>query len=137
MQILSAHGVPLKIIARTMHVTERALRRACREQLVNGAEYVKAAVGAAVVRSALAGNFGAQRFWLERWGGPEWKATAAPDLASVAPVGGGLTVIVRNALPDVVYDDAPEIEGGIEEAEPGAATELLIGSNGKGNGRGY
>lgn len=103
-QVLKANGNSHKTIARAMGINRDTLEIHYREQLNHGHEQVKASVGAAVVRMAMAGNISAARFWLACHGGPEWKARVEEEGYS----GGQTTIIIKGGLPKIEHDDEPE-----------------------------
>jgi hypothetical protein len=80
---MAANRVPQHIIARNVlrhrndldGIDEKTLRRVFRRELDEGYARTVASMGVAVVRSGLAGNVAAQRYWLETHGGDEWKRT--------------------------------------------------------------
>ena len=74
--VLSANGNAIDVIAKVMRISERSLRKYCRQEIAEGRTHVKARIGAAVVREAMAGNVAAQRYWLVTHGGPEWQMPA-------------------------------------------------------------
>lgn len=129
-QVLSAHGVAQRIIAKSLGIDTGTLRRAFKEELRHGFDYVKAAMGAAVVKAGLGGNVTAQRYWLSCWGGPEWRVPAGADPNAPAPDAhsGNTTIIIKGGLPPVVYH---------EEEDPETAMVNLVKANGHGtNGSG-
>jgi hypothetical protein len=71
--LLRAGRNDIGTIARVIGGTRTTLRKACGEELKHGFEMVKAHISATLVRSALAGNVLAQRYWLATHGGPEWR----------------------------------------------------------------
>ena len=81
-QVLKANGNPQKVIALVIGVSEDTLVKHYRTELEHGRAQVKAMVGAAVVKSALRGNIGAQRYWLACFGGAEWKHKDLEDGAT-------------------------------------------------------
>jgi len=72
-QVMRANGDTLAIIARNIGIDEKTLRKHFKDELADGHAQVVAAVGASVVKAALAGNIYAAKYWLSTHGGPEWK----------------------------------------------------------------
>lgn len=85
-RILAANGVPQKTIALEIGTTLDVMRHQYRDELDDGYDRTKAAIGVVVVRKALAGDLGAAKFWLLTRGGAEWRPTpeAAQALAAAA-----------------------------------------------------
>jgi len=71
--VLAANGNAHDVISKVIKISEKTLRKYCKAELAEGRLHVKARIGAAVVREALAGNVAAQRYWLVTHGGPEWQ----------------------------------------------------------------
>lgn len=76
-RVLRANGNAVRVIASLVGsgIDAKTLRKHFRDELREGKEHVVAAVGAAVVKAALAGNMFAARYWLATHGGPEWRVT--------------------------------------------------------------
>lgn len=114
-QVLQAHGVPQRIMAQNISrgpgqqgIDVKTLRKVFKRELADGFEQVKAAIGSAVVKSALGGSVAAQKYWLYCFGGPEWKPTQSPDLPPGASGAGGTTIIIRGGMSAAVLDAKPE-----------------------------
>lgn len=90
-KILRGAGVPLRLIARCIGCDVKTLRKAFKDELRDGEMEVEAAMGVAIVRAGLAGNWMAARYWLATHGGPQWRVTEArligalPDAPPVNP----------------------------------------------------
>jgi hypothetical protein len=133
-QVLHAHGIPLAAIARNVkddgqRIDVKTLKKAFKEELSTAKLQVKAAIIAALVRSATQGNVTAQRYWLLTQGGPEWK-NPWNDRDGEAPITAGAgetgtTIIIKGGLPPIDYN-APILEH--EDIVPRS-------TNGSGNGR--
>jgi hypothetical protein len=78
-QVLKANGNTHRVIALVIGIDVNTLMKHYRDELDNGFAQVKAMVGAAVVKSALGGNIGAQRYWLACFGGPQWRHKGVID----------------------------------------------------------
>jgi len=100
-QVLKANGNPHEVIAMVIGISADTLAKHYRKQLDDGKAQVKAMMGAAVVKSGLGGNIGAQRYWLACFGGPEWKVPKE----EVSGGGGETTIIVRGGIASVKKDD--------------------------------
>src|ERR1700733_1966768 len=129
-QVLHAHGIPHKIIALNIDtnddgiadgIDQKTLRKVFRKELSTAVLQLKSAMIAAVVKNALGGNFGAQKYWLSLDGGPEWKLAQGMD--GEMPNSGATTIIIEGGLPPMGRHGADE-----DEDETPAPT------NGKGNG---
>jgi hypothetical protein len=132
-QVLHAHGIPHKTIAANIDtdndgiadgVSVKTLRKVFRKELDGAVLQLKAAMIAAVVKNALGGNFGAQKYWLSLYGGPEWKLTQGID--GEMPNTGATTIIIEGGLPPMAYRSA--------EADADDENETPAPTNGKGNG---
>jgi hypothetical protein len=66
------NGIPVETIAKIVGCHRITLNKTCRRELDIGSEQVKAAMGIAVVRAGLAGDWRASISWLSRFGGSEW-----------------------------------------------------------------
>jgi hypothetical protein len=80
-QVLVSNGNGERVIARVIGIDRTTLRKHFKDELRNGRDQVVAAVGATVVRSALAGNMFAAKYWLATHGGPEWRYTEGRTIA--------------------------------------------------------
>jgi hypothetical protein len=74
-QLLRSNGIPQRTIAANIGCDVGTLRKHFRVELADCFEQVVAAVGAALVRAALAGNVLAAKYWLSTRCGPEWRIT--------------------------------------------------------------
>ena len=72
-RVLISNGVPHDIIAEMLNISPPTFKKHYRVECRTGFERVKALIGTAVVRSAMNGNVGAQKYWLGTHGGPEWR----------------------------------------------------------------
>jgi hypothetical protein len=72
-EMLRANGVDIGVIAKVLRISPSTLHRYYGAELRDGHEMVKAKIGAALVKAALAGNVSAIRTWLIMKGGPEWR----------------------------------------------------------------
>lgn len=131
--ILHAHGFSIEFMRRKVqHTGERmsvaTFKRAFRNELRDAHSEVKANMIGAVVRAGLKGNVGAQRYWLQTQGGPEWRVSWSGDPDAPPPSGitQGTTIIVQGGLAPVVYQDDP---AGQADASP-------LNGSGKPNGKG-
>lgn len=100
-QVLKANRNTLEVIAMAVGISDVTLLKYYRKELDEGAERVRSMVEAAVVKSALSGNVGAQRFWLWGHGGPEWRMQREENDTAFANGGGQTTIIVRGGLASV------------------------------------
>lgn len=130
-QVLRSHGVPMTIIAANITfdgigIDVKTLKKAFPSELKTGFEQVKSAIGAAVVKSALAGNVAAQKYWLMCWGGPEWRPPANISDETPGNVSGATTIIIKGGLPEIVHPVTEDAAGEPEHMNGGA----------KGNGAG-
>jgi hypothetical protein len=109
-QVMRANGDSLPIIARTIGVSEKTLRRHYKVELADGHAQVVAAIGGSVVRQALAGNMIAARFWLSCHGGDRWKVVERREIGGlegappIAVEGSGVVTVY---LPDNGRDREP------------------------------
>jgi len=110
---LHAHGFSLRFIAKKVGIDVTTLRKAFREDLRQAHEEIKAAMVASLLRSANGGAWGAAKYWLMCFGGPEWKPPReAEDVLPPGANAGNTTIVIRGGLPPQVYTDAgPDIEG--------------------------
>lgn len=109
-RVLVRNGNAEHVIARSIGIERTTLRKYFREELRHGREQVTAAIGAAVVRSALAGNTHAARFWLACHGGPTWRYTEGRTIAGdpdAPPVRVALDVSAMTE--DEIRDELAEI----------------------------
>jgi hypothetical protein len=61
-QVMRANGDALPIIARTIGIDVKTLRKHLKVELADGHAQVRAAIGGSVVRAALAGNMHAAKY---------------------------------------------------------------------------
>lgn len=112
-QILRANGVPINVIAKNVHWTDedqrsgigidaKTLRKYFKEQLDDGFEMVKAAMGASLVREGLKGNVGALRYWLATQGGEQWRQTERREIGFTPPADGQANTIPLLVLQPVL-----------------------------------
>lgn len=90
-------------IARTVGIDMKTLNKHFRTELAEGKATVVAAIGASVVKAALAGNLFAARYWLSCFGGPQWRVTEdrrIGGLPDTPPIPVGLDAKVVVYLPD-------------------------------------
>jgi hypothetical protein len=107
--VLRSNGVDVAVIASILKIAPHTLRKYFRTELRDGFEQIKARIGLALVRSALAGNVAAARYWLITHGGPEWRMPKDAVLANVED-----EVVVHFFMPPN-HRDEPEPD------EPGPA----------------
>ena len=125
-QVLRSHGVPMTVIASNITLDGRGidvktLKKAFAVELRTGFEQVKAAIGASVVKSALAGNVAAQKYWLMCWGGPEWRPPViAPGDEVPGAAHGATTIIIKGGLPEIVHPAMPGEEADEERKTNGS-----------------
>jgi hypothetical protein len=102
-QVMRADGDSLPIIARTIGISEKTLRRHYKTELEDGHAQVVAAIGAAVVKQALAGNMVAARFSASCHGGERWKVVERREIGGLEgapPIAMEASGVVRVYLPD-------------------------------------
>lgn len=81
-QVLAANNITQAVIASLLKIHVRTLSKYFSKELAGGWEQTNARVGYALVKEALKGNVGAQKYWLQTHGGKEWripKEAEAPD----------------------------------------------------------
>jgi hypothetical protein len=71
--VLHAHGIGLRVIAKTIGCDVNTLRKYFREELRDARLHVEAAMGAAIIAAANRGAWGAAKYWLTCFGGPQWR----------------------------------------------------------------
>ena len=135
--VLHRHGISHSVISKYVNranggIDQKTLRKAFRRELNEAVERVKANMIAALVRSAMNGNVSAQRYWLARFGGPEWQVPDPPDpddpdippgtvpAGAIEEAGGGIVVTIIGGLPQRPNGSPPTLEA---QAEPGDSTE--------------
>jgi hypothetical protein len=102
--------VTIADISVAIAVHERTLKRHFAVELATGQIHVKARVSAALVRSALQGNLGAAAFFLNRFGGPEWRLPPREIGAIMRGVPlPNTTIIVRGGLAGDLQDAVVEV----------------------------
>lgn len=122
-RVLVANGISYTIIANIFEIDLKTLKKYYRAELTLGFERVKAAIGAAVVKSALAGNVAAQKFWLlthchDEWKLPKIDAETAAMLGDVDPDDPWVIMMPENGRDKPEREEQPEpvtIEGAIED----------------------
>lgn len=76
-QVMHAHGIPHRIIAKVIGCTANTLRKHYRDDLRDASLQVEASMGAVIVSAARNGAWGAAKYWLmthskdPRWRTPE------------------------------------------------------------------
>ena len=80
--VLAGNGVSQVVMAKLLRISKRTLQKAFKEELADAHDYIKAQMGASLVREGLAGNVAALRYWLGTHGGPEWRI---PKESSLMP----------------------------------------------------
>lgn len=76
-QVMHAHGISHRIIAKTIGCNPKTLRKHYREELRDAHEQIEASMGAVIVAAARNGKWGAAKYWLQchsddkRWRTPE------------------------------------------------------------------
>jgi hypothetical protein len=118
-QVLKANGNTLKVISMVIGISDETLMKHYRKELDSGFAQVKSMMGAAVVKSGLAGNIGAQRYWLACFGGPEWRAPRDTDDATLQ-AGGNTTIIIKGGLASVQQQEPAQSNG--HDTSDGTAT---------------
>jgi hypothetical protein len=78
---MSSNGDTAATVCRSY---EKTLRKYFAVELATGRAQVRAAIGASIVRQALAGNINAARYWLSTHGGPEWREIGGFDVAPIS-----------------------------------------------------
>lgn len=63
-RVLAANGIAQRIIADNVGIPIATLKRHYKKELTDGLERVEAAMGAAIVKAAMNGNWGAAKYWL-------------------------------------------------------------------------
>jgi hypothetical protein len=151
--VLHRHGISQKVIAQYVNreqggIDQKTLRKVFRRELNDAVERVKANMIAALVRSALNGNVSAQKFWLARFGGPEWRAPdyrdddddlppgTVPAGALEEAGGGGMVITIIGGLPPRANGSAPTLEGKVETETEDGDTHVSTNGSGKTNGSG-
>jgi hypothetical protein len=121
--VLRGNGDGNAAIARAIGISEPTLYRYYKQELTTAHADLKARMGAALVRQALAGNINALKFWLATHGGADWRV---PKEDAEALARASLTN--DDAEPVQIYmpsngrdepdieDDGPLIEGEISDA---------------------
>jgi AcrR family transcriptional regulator len=121
--VLKGNGESLPAIARAIGISEPTLNKYYKGELVSAHADLKARMGAALVRQALAGNINALKFWLATHGGADWRvpkedaeamARALGNDSDIEPVQIYMPSNGRDE-PDI-EDDGPLIEGEISDA---------------------
>ena len=79
-QVLKSNGVGERVIAANVGCDTKTLRKHFKAELTDGRLQVKAAIGVALVRAALAGNVAAAKYWLSTHGGPEWRISERREI---------------------------------------------------------
>lgn len=128
-RVLIANGVAHSIIAEMLGISLNTFKKHYKAERKTGFERVKAAIGAAVVRSAMSGNIAAQKYWLGTHGGPEWRVPKEEQGGElIDPVTGNLIenrgedpwviMMPENGRdkPDPDLETGPVIDGTIDEA---------------------
>jgi hypothetical protein len=104
-RVLVSNGNGMGVIAQLIGRDPKTIRRAFRDELRNGREFVVAQMGAALVRAGMGGNVFALRYWLATHGGPEWRESRHIEVADAPSMVNGR---------DVRDMSAAEIEAEIE-----------------------
>jgi hypothetical protein len=124
-QVMHAHGIPHRIIAKLVGCAPNTLRKHYREELRDAHLHVEAAMGAAIVAAARNGVWGAAKYWLlcnsddPRWRKPEPHSLAGdPD----APP-------IRVELADMTDDDIRREIDDIAERQRTAAETRAVASS--------
>jgi len=97
-QVLAANGISHHVIARNIGCDRNTLRRHFKDELKHGKDQVEAALGAAIVKAGMNGNWGAAKYWLATHGGPQWRVQPGTDDDEMPAQ--NLTVVIRGGLPD-------------------------------------
>jgi hypothetical protein len=72
-QVMHSNGIPLRIIAKTIGIDIKTLRKHYRDELRDARWQVEAAMGAALISSANKGAWGAAKYWLTVNGDRRWR----------------------------------------------------------------
>jgi hypothetical protein len=109
-RVLIANGVPHDIIAEVLSISPPTFKKHYRVECRTGFERIKALIGTAVVRSAMNGNVGAQKYWLGTHGGPEWRVPRELQGDLTDPMQGTATIVIHGGIPDMSYANDAEGE---------------------------
>lgn len=118
-QVLHAHGIGFRTIARNLDTEDRepprgisvqTLRKHFKTELRDAHEQIKSAMVAALVRAGTGGNVNAIKYWLLCWGGPEWRMQAKDgDSAFDNPSSAETVIVVRGGIPSIHSNVPPEM----------------------------
>lgn len=125
-RVLAANGISQKVIAQNLNITQPTLNKYYRAELRDAHGRVEAAMGAAIVKAALNGNWSAAKYWLlVNAKDPRWRdaqklmkeedAAMAEALAREEPVRFYMPSNGRDK-PIMDDDDPPTIEGTVSDA---------------------
>jgi hypothetical protein len=121
-QVMHAHGIPHRIIAKVIGCAPKTLRKHYREDLRDASLQVEASMGAVIVAAARNGAWGAAKYWLmtnskdPRWRTPEPHSLSGDPNAPPVQISAEARVTVY--LPDNQRDkpaEAPVDSTGTED----------------------
>lgn len=121
-QVLRSNGIAVRIIAKNIGCDINTLRKHYKTELSDGLAQVVAAMGAALVRTGLAGNVTAQRYWLATHGGPEWRIVEGRQIGGLEgapPIDINASTVVTVYLPDNGRDRAEALPDDADAADQG------------------
>jgi hypothetical protein len=105
--VLAAHGIPLRISAKTIGIDEKTLKKHFRDEVRDAREMLTAQMGLSIVRAGLNGDWRAAAYWLALFGGPQWRK---PKHIAVSG-----TVHVTTDRPDVSQMSDEDLRASIAE----------------------
>jgi hypothetical protein len=137
-RFMAANRVPQRIIARNITryrgdregICEITLRKVFRQELDEGYERTVASMGLAVIRSGLAGNVMAQKYWLQTHAGDEWKVTDnvrhgfSPDASRAGLAGASIVAPVLVIQPVRAID----VDAETQDNQPTPALRIIEAS---------
>jgi hypothetical protein len=112
-RVLAANGISQRIIAANINIEVGVLKKYYRTELRDGLERVEAAMGASIVKAALAGNWNAARYWLlvngkdQRW--RDAQKFLREEAEAMAAINGEDGEVVHFYMPPN-YRDEPDTE---------------------------
>jgi hypothetical protein len=118
--VMHAHAIPHRIIANLLEIDSKTLRKHYATELRDAKLRVEAAMGAAIVRAAQNGAWGAAKYWLQTHGSEAWKIPPhMRDAENLPPPGQtNTTIIIKGGLPDAATIYATTTNGEDDEEAP-------------------
>lgn len=96
-EILRGAGNPVALIAHVLDIDEKTLRRHFRPELEAGKEALVAALGVAVIKAGLNGDWRAALSWLARHAPDKWRLRDEPEPRQSAA---GAVISFTGGLPE-------------------------------------